>query len=172
MKKILLSLSLGCLCNSLCGEEILPLQSSSPRATIQMSPYVYGYAFQPGYGVSIRREASGHTFELAPMTMPPTRGYFSNSRHRLGLTGSYYYAINRDNAFQPYLGISYTQLTNPQNGSISSLIGIQICRADALNLNKFSGYFFLDVLGPVFVDKFGLKAKNLVFPRIGAGLRF
>lgn len=196
MKKICLCLVFGCLFNSLSSEESSPAKLYSTKVATQIAPYIYGDIFQPGYGVSIRTQVSGHAFELAPMVIPTSGGYFGSSTKRMGLTCSYYYTFFRDKFFQPYLGCSYTHLRdlhrsttwhydgkNPepykvtkdpidQENTISNLIGIQFCSAKDSKSRGFPGYLFIDVQGPVVFDKYGLEVNSFVHPRIGAGLQF
>ncbi len=196
MKKICLCLVFGCLFNSSSSEESSSAKLYSTKVATQIAPYIYVDIFQPGYGVSIRTQISGHAFELAPMVIPKSRGYFGSGTKRMGLTCSYYYTFFRDKFFQPYLGFSYTHLRdlhrrtfrhydgkNPepykvtkdpidQENVISNLIGIQFCSVKDSKSKRFLGYFFIDVEGPVVFDEYGLEVNSFVLPRIGAGLKF
>ncbi len=196
MKKIYLCLIFGGLFNSLFAEENFPAELYRPRVVTQVAPYVYVNLFQPGYGVSVRTQVSGHTFELAPMVMPPSAGHFGSSTKRMGLTCSYYYTFFKDKFFQPYLGCSYTHLRDlhrsttwhydgknsepykitkdpiDQDNSISSLIGIQFCSPKGDKSRGFPGYLFVDVQGPIVFDRYGWDRDFSALPRIGAGLQF
>lgn len=199
MKKIICAI-LVCAGGALCGEESLSTKRFSPKVNVEVVPFVYGALFQPGYGVSLRTGISAHTFELAPMSIPLSGGYFGNSSARIGITGSYYYSFRKDKIFQPYLGCSFTHLRDThrktyqeyrdgmlykegkssihQESSIDSVIGLQICIPN----EKFvKAYFFGDILGfPIGIsDHFGINFKyadvhyfDIPLPRIGVGLQF
>ncbi len=56
--------------------------------------------------------------------------------------------------------------------AISNLIGIQFCSVKDSKSNRFPGYLFIDVQGPVVFDEYGFEVNPFVLPRIGAGLQF
>lgn len=196
MKKILIFLLFGCLFSSLFSETSYSTKSQPSKVIIQIGPYIYGDLFQPGFGASIRTQVSGHTFELAPMVIPPSTGHFGCSTKKLGLICSYYYTFRRSKFFQPYLGCGYTHIRDlhrstcwhyhggedepykvtkdpiDQENYISNLIGLQLCFPNNANARKLSGYLFVDVQGPVIFDKYGFNLDEFVCPRIGAGLQF
>jgi hypothetical protein len=196
MKNILKYLFFGCFFNALCGEESLTAESHSSRTTIQVVPYIYGQIFQPGYGLSVRTQVSGHALELAPMVIPPSRGYFGSSTKRIGFSCSYYHAFLRKKFYQPYLGCSYTHLRDlhrsitrhydgknsepykvskdpiDQENIVSNLIGIQFHAAEDSKYKDFPGYLFINAQGPITVDKYGLRLEPFFFPRVGAGFQF
>ncbi|MGD2168706.1 MAG: hypothetical protein PVI40_00495 [Chlamydiota bacterium] len=197
MKK-LIYLFLVCISSSLLGQESFSGESFPSKVEIEVVPYVYGDIFQPGYGLSIRAGISAHTFELAPMSIPPSRGYFGNSSARIGVTGSYYYTFRRGKIFQPYLGFSFTHLRDThrsvyqeyqgdklykegkspvlKENFIDSIIGMQVCIP---NKKFVKAYLFGDVLGcPMCIADLigeGFKYAEVglrPLPRVGAGLQF
>lgn len=177
---MILSFLLGSRLSSLFGlEDVNPdREEISKKAKVEIMPYIYGDLINTGYGLSVRTQKSGHTFEFAPLFAPATRGMFGNSRNRMGLTCSYYYAFFQNHSFQPYIGCSVTCLRdlsktvmwyydgvnpNPRKISekvvheqfLSPLIGVQYCSSN----QKLPLYVFLDLIGPI-------------TPRFGAGVSF
>jgi|GEM_PF-6044237 len=197
MKKILLCLFWGALINPLFSEESCRSSLDFSKVKVQVTPYIYGLLFQPGYGVSFRTELSAHTFEFAPMYSPPTAGFFGNSSKRVGVTFSYYYTFRKGKVLQPYLGGSFTHERDlhrttyydydgrnsepyrigkdpiDQESFVSSLIGLQLSSSKIGQSRGLSTYLFVDVLAPIgFEFDYGIRPITCILPRMGIGLRF
>ena len=151
---MILSFLLGSGLSSLFGlEDVNPdREEISKKAKVEIMPYIYGDLINTGYGLSVRTQKSGHTFEFAPLFAPATRGMFGNSRNRMGLTCSYYYAFFQNHSFQPYIGCSVTCLrdlsktvmwyydgVNPNPRKIS--MSLIVPRTSSLSLLKTASTF-------------------------------
>jgi hypothetical protein len=142
-------------------------------ADVKIAPYFYADLFDPGYGVTARVQFGGHAFELAPLVIPSYDVSLGNPVTRLGFTTSYYYAFRTDKIAQPYLGCSYTHLSDLhtyscRDNSFSLLLGIQFCGS------TFPGYLFIDTLAPGIriYNAYPWEEMTYFQPRIGAGFQF